>query len=131
MKLCSSSYVRSLNEALNMEIIINQALIDILVAKDIFTQEELMAKIEEIRKEMPKVTSQRVSRMPIYKLICKSCGKVFDKILPSSDMSSVICSVCNSSDIKRVFSVASSTSKGGTTIPAGALSSGTCQSCFS
>lgn len=45
-----------LREALNMEIIVNQALIDILVAKGIFTQEELMAKIEEIRKEMPVVS---------------------------------------------------------------------------
>jgi hypothetical protein len=43
-----------LREALNMEIIINQALIDILVSKGIITQEELMAKIEEIRKELPK-----------------------------------------------------------------------------
>ncbi len=42
-----------LREALNMEIIINQALIDILVAKGIITQEELMAKIEEIKKEIP------------------------------------------------------------------------------
>ena len=49
--------VLSLNEALNMEIIINQALIDILIAKGIFTQEELMEKIEEIRKETPSVTS--------------------------------------------------------------------------
>jgi hypothetical protein len=45
-----------LRDALNMEIIINQALIDILVAKGILTQEELMAKIEEIRKEMPAVS---------------------------------------------------------------------------
>jgi hypothetical protein len=45
-----------LREALNMEIMINQALIDILVAKGIITQEELMAKIEEIRREMPNVT---------------------------------------------------------------------------
>ena len=44
-----------LREALNMEIMINQALIDILVAKGIITQEELMAKIEEIRKELPNV----------------------------------------------------------------------------
>ena len=36
-----------LREALSMEIMINQALIDILVAKGILTQEELMAKIEE------------------------------------------------------------------------------------
>jgi hypothetical protein len=45
-----------LREALNMEIMINQALIDILVAKGIITQEELIAKIEEIRREIPKVT---------------------------------------------------------------------------
>jgi len=46
-----------LREALSMEILINQALIDILVAKGILSQEELMAKIEEIRKEMPVVIS--------------------------------------------------------------------------
>ncbi len=39
-----------------MEIIINQALIDLLVAKGIITQEELMVAIEKIRHEMPKVT---------------------------------------------------------------------------
>ena len=39
-----------------MEIMINQALIDILVDKGILTQEELLVKIEEIRKEMPLVT---------------------------------------------------------------------------
>ena len=46
-----------LREALNMEIMINQALIDLLVAKGIITQEELMAKIEQIRKELPSGTS--------------------------------------------------------------------------
>ena len=46
-----------LREALNMEIMINQALIDLLVAKGIINQEELMAKIEEIRKEIPTTTS--------------------------------------------------------------------------
>jgi len=48
----NSSDVLSLREALKMEIMINQALVDILVAKGILTQQELMAKIEEIRKEM-------------------------------------------------------------------------------
>jgi len=52
----NASDVIPLREALNMEIIINQALIDILVAKGIITQEELMTKIEEIRKEMPAAT---------------------------------------------------------------------------
>ena len=46
-----------LREALNMEIMINQALIDLLVAKGIITQEELMEKIDQIRKEIPSVTS--------------------------------------------------------------------------
>ena len=40
-------------EALNMEIIVNQALIDILVSNGVITQEELMAKIEEIRTRPP------------------------------------------------------------------------------
>jgi len=52
----STGNIVPLREALNMEIIVNQALIDILVAKGILTQEELMAKIEEIRKEMPVVS---------------------------------------------------------------------------
>ena len=39
-----------------MEIIINQALIDLLVSKGIITQEELMETIERIRKESPKAT---------------------------------------------------------------------------
>ena len=46
-----------LREALSMEIMISQALIDILVAKGILTQEEFMDKIEEIRKEMTIATS--------------------------------------------------------------------------
>ncbi len=44
--------VVSLREALNMEIIVNQALIDILVSKGILTQEELMQRIEQIKSEM-------------------------------------------------------------------------------
>ncbi len=51
-----SSDVIPLHEALHMEILINQALIDILVEKGILTQEELLAKIEEIRKQVPKAT---------------------------------------------------------------------------
>ncbi len=51
-----SSDVIPLREALHMEILINQALIDILVEKGVLTQEELFAKIEEIRKQMPKAT---------------------------------------------------------------------------
>ena len=52
----NSNEVVSLSEALNMEIIINQALIDLLVSKGIITQEELMKKIEEIRKGLPRAS---------------------------------------------------------------------------
>ena len=48
--------VVSLREALDMEIIINQALIDLLVSKGINTQEEIMDKIEEIRKGLPRAS---------------------------------------------------------------------------
>ncbi len=47
--------VVSLREALNMEIIVNQALIDILVAKGILTQEESMQRIEQIKAELSSV----------------------------------------------------------------------------
>jgi hypothetical protein len=48
--------VVSLHEALDMEIIINQALIDLLVSKGIITQEEIMDKIEDIRKGLPRAS---------------------------------------------------------------------------
>ena len=44
----------SFDEALRMEMIINQALIDMLVAKGIITHEELHAKILEIKHERGK-----------------------------------------------------------------------------
>jgi hypothetical protein len=40
----------SLEEALETEILINQALIDLLVSKTIITQEELLERIQEIRR---------------------------------------------------------------------------------
>jgi hypothetical protein len=41
----------SVEEALHTEILINQALIDLLVTKGIITQEELMERIQVISKE--------------------------------------------------------------------------------
>jgi putative FmdB family regulatory protein len=69
--------------------------------------------------------------MPTYKFSCNKCGKVFDKILPSSDISFVTCSACDSPEINRMFSEASSATQGATNIPAGALSGGSCKSGFS
>ena len=42
----------SLKEALYMEVLINQALVDLLVAKGVITQEELMDRIQVIREEL-------------------------------------------------------------------------------
>lgn len=39
----------TVEDALQMEIIVNQALIDILVEKGIFTEQELMDKIEVLK----------------------------------------------------------------------------------
>ncbi|MBU0909261.1 MAG: hypothetical protein KKA54_13375 [Proteobacteria bacterium] len=39
----------SLVEAIKMEMIINQALIDVLVEKGILTHDEIMAKVKEIK----------------------------------------------------------------------------------
>lgn len=46
--------VVSVAEALKMEMLINQALIDILIAKGIFSQDELMKKIVELKGEVVK-----------------------------------------------------------------------------
>ena len=69
--------------------------------------------------------------MPIYKFSCNQCGKIFDKILLSSDIYSVVCSKCSSKEISRVFSGGENATKSATCIPAGALSGGFCKSGFS
>ena len=53
--------VLSLEEALRMEIFINQALIEILVSKGIITQEEIMQKIAELKTNSKVVLEQSKS----------------------------------------------------------------------
>lgn len=43
----------TVEEALRMEIILNQALMDILIEKGILTEAELLAKIDLIKQDMP------------------------------------------------------------------------------
>lgn len=69
--------------------------------------------------------------MPIYKFNCNQCGRVFDKVLLSSDISAVVCSNCASKEISRVISENETATKSATDIPAGALSGGFCKSGFS
>ena len=49
--------VVSVEDALQMEIIVNQALIDILVDKGFITYDELMVKIKKLKKEAGVVLS--------------------------------------------------------------------------
>ncbi|MFH1216535.1 MAG: hypothetical protein V1706_08540 [Pseudomonadota bacterium] len=42
----------SVEDALKMEMLINQALIDLLIEKGIFTQKELLKKIADLRREV-------------------------------------------------------------------------------
>lgn len=45
------SEIVSVEEAIKMEMIINQALIDILISKGICTEEEIVDRIKELRKD--------------------------------------------------------------------------------
>ncbi|PIE65423.1 MAG: transcriptional regulator [Desulfobacterales bacterium] len=45
--------------------------------------------------------------MPIYEFKCNACTKEFEQILPSSDISSVTCDECGSSDVTKMLSSAS------------------------
>jgi len=60
----------------------------------------------------------KVRNMPIYEFICNSCGKEFEQLLSSTDISSVSCDSCKSSDIKKVLS-ASSFKVRGSSLPLG------------
>jgi len=50
-KRIPASTVISAEEALRTEIILNQALIDILISKKIFSEDELINNIKKIRRE--------------------------------------------------------------------------------
>ena len=47
----------TVEDALQMEIIVNQAIIDILIEKGIFTEKELMEKIAVLKMNQPIVTA--------------------------------------------------------------------------
>ena len=49
----------SAEEVLKTEIIINQALIDILITKQIITEEELVDNIQKIRQEQEKIFNDK------------------------------------------------------------------------
>lgn len=55
MKKDTVKNVKSIQDILMTEIIVNQALIDILTDKQVITEEELMKSIQEIKKNRQKL----------------------------------------------------------------------------
>ena len=45
--------------------------------------------------------------MPIYEFVCNKCGKEFETILSSTDISAVTCEACKSLDVKKILSTGS------------------------
>ena len=58
MKKDTTKNVKSTQDILMTEIIINQALIDILIAKQLITEEELVKSIQEVKKNQLKLLSE-------------------------------------------------------------------------
>ncbi len=52
-----SSQTISIAEALKTQIVVNQALVNLLVEKEIFSREELMEHVRRIKQEMEAVVS--------------------------------------------------------------------------
>jgi len=55
MKKDTTKNLKSTQDILMTEIIINQALIDILIAKQLITEEELVKSIQEVKKNQIKL----------------------------------------------------------------------------
>ena len=55
MKKDTAKNLKSTQDILMTEIIINQALIDILIAKQLITEEELVKSIQEVKKNQIKL----------------------------------------------------------------------------
>ena len=55
MKKDTAENVKSTLDVLRTEIIVNQALIDILIAKQLITEEELLKSIKEVKKNQLKL----------------------------------------------------------------------------
>jgi len=68
----------SAEEVLKTEIIVNQALIDILIAKEIISEAELLKSIQKIRKEQDKMTKKSEKIVSLQKRPLRSRNKQQD-----------------------------------------------------
>jgi len=57
--------IASSQDVLMTEIIVNQALIDILIAKQLITEEELLKSIQKIKKEQQKLKNNLKKVIPL------------------------------------------------------------------
>ena len=58
MKKDTSKNVKSIQDILMTEIIINQALIDILISKQVITEEELVKSVQDVKKNQLKLLKE-------------------------------------------------------------------------
>ena len=58
MKKDTAKNVKSIPDILMTEIIINQALIDILISKQVITEEELVKSIQDVKKNQLKLLKE-------------------------------------------------------------------------
>ncbi len=65
----------SAEEILGTEIIINQALIDILIAKQVITEEELMGSIQKIKLDQQKLLNDSNKIVSIKQKINSTLGR--------------------------------------------------------
>jgi len=57
--------ITSSQDVLMTEIIVNQALIDILIAKQLITEEELLKSIQKIKKEQQELQNNQKKVIPL------------------------------------------------------------------
>jgi putative FmdB family regulatory protein len=67
--------------------------------------------------------------MPIFEYKCGKCGTTFEKLLRSSDNSSVTCPKCGGNEVQRLMSTFACNCGGGSGSNSGFASSGGCGSC--
>ena len=65
VKRTTSKNVMSAHDVLRTEVIVNQALIDVLIAKQVITEEELVKSIQNIKRVQQKLLKESSKIVPL------------------------------------------------------------------
>jgi len=65
VKRTTSKNVMSAHDVLRTEVIVNQALIDVLIAKQVITEEELVKSIQNIKRVQQKLLKKSSKIVPL------------------------------------------------------------------